>query len=91
MIHNPAGNLVISALLVLAPLGRRHGAARASGAVDRSKDRRDRTFAGSQLLNKQGADDFDGGDEKRLHEFAAALGVIPESRWHMGLRRHSPR
>ncbi len=49
-------------------------------------DSRNRVFAVVQLLNKAGGVPFDAGDEHRLHEFAASMGVILESWWRMSQR-----
>jgi adenylate cyclase len=47
-------------------------------------DKRGRTIAVAQLLNKHGDVPFDAADERRLAEFASSLGVVLESWWNMG-------
>jgi adenylate cyclase len=47
-------------------------------------DKRGRTIAVAQLLNKSGERPFDAADERRMGEFAASLGVVLESWWRMG-------
>lgn len=51
-------------------------------------DHRGRVFATAQVLNKAGGDPFDAGDEARFADFAAKLGVVLESWWHMRSQRH---
>lgn len=50
-------------------------------------DRTDRVFGIVQLLNKAGELPFDEEDERRLSNFAAALGVVLESWCRMRERR----
>jgi putative ABC transport system ATP-binding protein len=50
-------------------------------------DQRGEVFAVAQLLNKAGGERFDAGDERQLREFAASLGVVLESWWHLAEQR----
>ncbi len=52
-------------------------------------DRRRRTIAVAQLLNKKGGEPFDVADEQRFGEFATSIAVILESWWHMRQRTAS--
>ena len=45
-------------------------------------------FAVAQVVNRQGAEQFDAADERRLCEFANSIGVILESWWRMSRRSH---
>jgi ABC-type methionine transport system ATPase subunit len=47
------------------------------------RNRQGRVFAVAQVINRQGGDRFESADERRLGEFASAIGVILESWWQM--------
>lgn len=53
------------------------------------RNRRGDVFAVAQLLNRRGADCFDGGDEQRLREFGDSIGVLLEAWWQMSQRERA--
>lgn len=53
-------------------------------------DRRNQVFGVAQLLNKEGSDPFDAGDERQFRDFMESMGVILEGWWRMSQRSAAP-